>query len=178
MVEAPGTAPGSEWFIPTAIYRHSRQAGATNIGGEEQRRKSGRAVLRRAMRPRPWHSTCRCAPSYAGLQLRWPRVAPCRAHKAPDETFYRVVQPLCSRMPDGPPPGASLTSLGAGLLRGSPRAGAVRLFAHSRRFRAYLCFHAGTLRYYKYAFGADLPCARQRPEHKVVTSHGCGQFTP
>ena len=23
-MEAPGTAPGSEWFITTAIYRHSR----------------------------------------------------------------------------------------------------------------------------------------------------------
>jgi hypothetical protein len=24
MVEAPGTAPGSEWFIAAAVYRHSR----------------------------------------------------------------------------------------------------------------------------------------------------------
>jgi len=33
MVEAPGTAPGSEWFITTAVYRHSRLAPATlNIG--------------------------------------------------------------------------------------------------------------------------------------------------
>ena len=24
LVEAPGTAPGSEWFITTAVYRHSR----------------------------------------------------------------------------------------------------------------------------------------------------------
>jgi len=32
MVEAPGTAPGSEWFITTAVYRHSRQAGTLNIG--------------------------------------------------------------------------------------------------------------------------------------------------
>ena len=24
VVEVPGTAPGSEWFITTAIYRHSR----------------------------------------------------------------------------------------------------------------------------------------------------------
>ena len=32
VVEAPGTAPGSEWFITTAIYRHSRQAGMPNIG--------------------------------------------------------------------------------------------------------------------------------------------------
>ena len=41
MVEAPGTAPGSEWFIATAIYRHSRQAGTPNIGANEPRRKSG-----------------------------------------------------------------------------------------------------------------------------------------
>jgi len=33
LVEAPGTAPGSDRFITTAIYRHSRQAGPLNIGG-------------------------------------------------------------------------------------------------------------------------------------------------
>jgi len=31
-VEAPGTAPGSEWFISTAIYFHSRRTGSPNIG--------------------------------------------------------------------------------------------------------------------------------------------------
>jgi hypothetical protein len=31
-VEAPGTAPGSEWFIATAIYFHSRRTGTLNIG--------------------------------------------------------------------------------------------------------------------------------------------------
>src|SRR5215831_8780954 len=35
MVEAPGTAPGSERFITTAIYRHSRLAPASpNISAE------------------------------------------------------------------------------------------------------------------------------------------------
>ncbi len=34
MVEAPGTAPGSDRFIATAIYRHSRQAGLKNIGAD------------------------------------------------------------------------------------------------------------------------------------------------
>ena len=34
MVEAPGTAPGSEWLITSAVYRHSRhEAGTGNIGG-------------------------------------------------------------------------------------------------------------------------------------------------
>ena len=32
LVEAPGTAPGSEWFIAQAIYRHSRQADTLYIG--------------------------------------------------------------------------------------------------------------------------------------------------
>ena len=32
MVEAPGTAPGSEWFITQAIYCHSRRADNSNIG--------------------------------------------------------------------------------------------------------------------------------------------------
>jgi len=32
LVEAPGTAPGSEWFISQAIYRHIWQASMFNIG--------------------------------------------------------------------------------------------------------------------------------------------------
>jgi len=35
MVEAPGTAPGSEWLISQSVYHHSRTgnpAGRTNIG--------------------------------------------------------------------------------------------------------------------------------------------------
>ena len=32
LVEAPGTAPGSEWFIATVIYFHSRRTGTPNIG--------------------------------------------------------------------------------------------------------------------------------------------------
>ena len=32
LVEAPGTAPGSEWFIATVIYFHSRRTGTLNIG--------------------------------------------------------------------------------------------------------------------------------------------------
>ena len=45
LVEAPGTAPGSEWFIAAAIYRHSRQAGSLNIRAKGPTRKSRRAVL-------------------------------------------------------------------------------------------------------------------------------------
>src|SRR5215813_14396079 len=42
LVEAPGTAPGSDGFIATAIYRHSRVAPAdTNISAEGYRRKCG-----------------------------------------------------------------------------------------------------------------------------------------
>jgi len=33
VVEAPGTAPGSEWFITTAIYRHSQPKLTDNIYG-------------------------------------------------------------------------------------------------------------------------------------------------
>src|SRR5262249_56185187 len=43
LVEAPGTAPGSDRFIATAIYRHSRVTPAKgNISAESYRRKSGR----------------------------------------------------------------------------------------------------------------------------------------
>src|SRR5258708_22193818 len=34
LVEAPGTAPGAEWVIATAIYFHSRRPGPLNIGAK------------------------------------------------------------------------------------------------------------------------------------------------
>ena len=33
-MEAPGTAPGSEWFIATTVYFHSRRTGIPNIGAK------------------------------------------------------------------------------------------------------------------------------------------------
>jgi len=50
MVEAPGTAPGSEWFIAAAIYCHSRQAGRLNIGAKRPRRKSPTGGFRSSRR--------------------------------------------------------------------------------------------------------------------------------
>src|ERR671935_2317345 len=45
MVEAPGTAPGSDRFITTAVYRHSRLAPAPlNISPEPQSKKSMQAA--------------------------------------------------------------------------------------------------------------------------------------
>ena len=43
LVEAPGTAPGSEWFIATAIYFHSRRTGTPNIrrGSKEKQCRMG-----------------------------------------------------------------------------------------------------------------------------------------
>jgi len=46
-VEAPGTAPGSDRFITTAIYRHSRQAGSLNISGPPQREKAGAGLKKK-----------------------------------------------------------------------------------------------------------------------------------
>ena len=40
VVEAPGTAPGSEWFIAQAIYRHSQQADKTNIRRNHENSKA------------------------------------------------------------------------------------------------------------------------------------------
>jgi len=40
VVEAPGTAPGSEWFIAQAIYRHSQQADTINIDTNQHFSKS------------------------------------------------------------------------------------------------------------------------------------------
>src|SRR5690349_14417660 len=45
VVEAPGTAPGSDRFIATAVYRHSRLAPAPlNISPEPQSKKSTQAA--------------------------------------------------------------------------------------------------------------------------------------
>src|SRR6266550_2976701 len=53
MVEAPGTAPGSDGFITTAVYCHSRLAPALlNIGAQGGQKKSmGTAA---AMLARDW----------------------------------------------------------------------------------------------------------------------------
>src|SRR5262249_62381524 len=55
MVEAPGTAPGSDRFITTVVYRHSRLApAATNIGAQGWRKKSKERRLQgEAGSPRP-----------------------------------------------------------------------------------------------------------------------------
>ncbi|MDA9524237.1 hypothetical protein XI06_29150 [Bradyrhizobium sp. CCBAU 11434] len=47
MVEAPGTAPGSEWFIATTVYFHSRRTGTPNIGGKGFKKQRFRAVRAR-----------------------------------------------------------------------------------------------------------------------------------
>src|SRR5437016_4521953 len=47
LVEAPGTAPGSERFITTSVYRHSRLAPAPRIyaiAGGEKRAASSRVI--------------------------------------------------------------------------------------------------------------------------------------
>jgi len=44
-VEAPGTAPGSEWFITTAIYFHSRRTGTLNIGAKGWERQCRKTTL-------------------------------------------------------------------------------------------------------------------------------------
>src|SRR6267378_5303682 len=38
-VEAPGAAPGSEWFIAAALYFHSRRAGTPNMGGKGEKNR-------------------------------------------------------------------------------------------------------------------------------------------
>ena len=43
LVEAPGTAPGSEWFIATTVYFHSRRTGTPNIGGKGFKKQGFRA---------------------------------------------------------------------------------------------------------------------------------------
>ena len=41
VVEAPGTAPGSEWLITSAVYRHSQQADLPNIRISAAKSKRG-----------------------------------------------------------------------------------------------------------------------------------------
>jgi len=68
-VEAPGAAPGSEWFIATAIYFHSRQAGALNIGGKSREKQSPQRPFRLRTTPSGWN---KAEVEYAeyGLALR------------------------------------------------------------------------------------------------------------
>src|SRR5216683_6583255 len=55
-VEAPGTAPGSEWFIATAIYFHSRRAGTLNIGRKSREKQSPRRPFGPRTPPLGWNT--------------------------------------------------------------------------------------------------------------------------
>ena len=50
-VEAPGTAPGSEWFIATAIYFHSRRTGPFNMGATREKNRA--ELTERGREPTP-----------------------------------------------------------------------------------------------------------------------------
>src|ERR1700744_1176836 len=63
LVEAPGTAPGSEWFIATAIYFHSRRTGTPNIGPKWLKRQCC-FCSRKVRETAPEHT-----------ELGWPRLA-------------------------------------------------------------------------------------------------------
>src|SRR6185503_12796243 len=56
-VEAPGTAPGSEWFIATAIYFHSRRTGTPNIGAKWSKRQWRNGRIRRPKRAKARDNT-------------------------------------------------------------------------------------------------------------------------
>ncbi len=45
VVEAPGTAPGSDQFITKTVYRHSRQADTANIGTNNGKKKVYYAIF-------------------------------------------------------------------------------------------------------------------------------------
>ncbi|MEH2495981.1 hypothetical protein V1294_002460 [Bradyrhizobium sp. AZCC 1678] len=49
-MEAPGTAPGSEWFIATVIYFHSRRTGTPNIGRNFGEKQGPKALNKRGTR--------------------------------------------------------------------------------------------------------------------------------
>jgi chromate transporter len=121
MVEAPGTAPGSEWFITTAIYRHSRQAGRPNIGTIGPRRKEPSKARPVPMPGAVWQCAARGANP---LAMSDPESAPPRMSPAAPEP------PSIPAGPAIPPPtiaelflafaGVSVTSFG-GVLAWSRR---------------------------------------------------------
>lgn len=61
-MEAPGAAPGSEWFIATAIYFHSRRTGTLNIGRNRGGCKGpgkGETAVANGFPANPWwNSSC------------------------------------------------------------------------------------------------------------------------
>ncbi len=94
LVEAPGAAPGSEWFIAAAIYFHSRRTGIPNIGSNGRRRKG--AGVR--MPPAPGQSGASPAPA------------------PPDCTGFHRSGPLADAAQAGFKPG--LTNPGRDVLQG------------------------------------------------------------
>jgi hypothetical protein len=84
-VEAPGAAPGSEWFIAAAIYFHSRQAGRLNIerfpakwrpvGVEKDASKSKSGPMIEKNRPKPARNQPQSRPGTRRIGLALPRLA-------------------------------------------------------------------------------------------------------
>ena len=112
-MEPPGTAPGSDRFITTPVYRHSRplRDGTPNIGAERLRRKASRAEPRvRAMA-----GALRCAAGTTrALSLRCANaLVPASArryHCAHDRFARRSVRHLAANQ-NAPTPPPSLTEL-------------------------------------------------------------------
>src|SRR5262249_62423288 len=94
MVEAPGTAPGSDRFITTAVYRHSRLApAAMNISAQGLRKKTNGRRLQGG------GGVTRAGPSAAlwGRGATPPPVPPRRPRRGPEllggEAFWAGVPP-------------------------------------------------------------------------------------
>src|ERR1700753_1912022 len=105
LVEAPGTAPGSEWFISTAIYFHSRRTGAPNI---RSKCREGQWLIGRTF-PAKGGKTGDHTPNWVGRSLscvlnlgnvpgvpvrRRSRAGSCRIDQAPSARRDRAVPRL------------------------------------------------------------------------------------
>jgi hypothetical protein len=74
LVEAPGTAPGSEWFIATALYFHSRRTGRLNIEGKSPEKQVFGGAFGPGFQPRKvFHARPSIAASTRRIGLALPR---------------------------------------------------------------------------------------------------------
>ncbi len=130
MVEAPGTAPGSTTLIPRTVYRHSRQAGRTNIG--IPRAKLQRVTLHELSLPT---SLPRSRPSAAQSRCDPPATVPAleallyQALPVLDHGFVRVIDYMGD---DAAVVQAARVSYGRGTRRVSEDAGLIRYLMRHR----------------------------------------------
>ena len=117
VVEAPGTAPGSEWFITSAVYRHSRSSRQNRYRGGRSKRKgrirvgmpSCEAIAAVSPQPRVGYAARSTRIGWRTMRQYLDLLQTCARQRARPQRPHRHRHALAVRLPDALRPGAGLS---------------------------------------------------------------------